>query len=287
MDMFSTENSSFSPPETSPRISFSNNLDYSLIENYPFQSNPNPKSDSDFCFTADLIQNEASSADELFCNGLIRQHNYDEENQLLVANSSSDDEVFREGQIRQSYLEQKRINYSADESLVIATSSEHVSSSSPSMDAITDQWEKLEISKEIVSIEGCDGNQSKSFWRIKRSSSLHFESTKQKTSFWLSLPLLSRSNSTGSVAKDRQNKQNQLQKQSKNSSMAVYSSSMKPPLKRNHGGAYDYGTRISPVLNVPPPFVSKGAANLLGLGSFFGHGSHDQKNKKHSWKDSE
>ncbi|KVI04471.1 uncharacterized protein LOC112524927 [Cynara cardunculus var. scolymus] len=258
MDMFSTENSSFSP-----RISFSHNLDDLLIESYPSPSNPNPNSnpnpksdfDFDFCFTADPIQNETSSADELFSNGLIRRPNCDEENQLLVPNSSSTDhEIFREGQIREEYLEQKRIN----------------SSSTPSM----------EISKEIVLIE------SKSFWRIKRSSSLHFESTKQKTSsFWSSLPLLSRSNSTGSVEKDGQSKQShQLQKkQSKNSSMAVYSSSMKPPLKRNHGGTYDYGTRITPVLNVPPPFVSKGAANLLGLGSFFGHGSDDQKNKKQSW----
>ncbi|KAJ9550340.1 hypothetical protein OSB04_014385 [Centaurea solstitialis] len=263
MDIFSTENSTFSHPSpTSPRISFSHNLDNSLIETEPSSlSNPNPNSDSDFCFTSDLIvQTEASSADELFSNGLILP-NYDD--------------IFHQ---------QKPINdASVVESLMIATSQ------TPPTDAIiTDQWEKMETSKEIVSCDHGNGNLSKSFWRIKRSSSLHFESTKLKTnsSFWSLLPLLSRSNSTGSpVAKDRvQNKEtHQLMKQSKSSEMAVYGScSMKPPLKRNHGGAYDYGTRISPVLNVSvPPFVTKSAANLLGLGSFFGHGStHDQKNKK-------
>ncbi|KAI3780258.1 hypothetical protein L2E82_10230 [Cichorium intybus] len=243
MDIFTTENLSFSPTAPSPRISFSHNLDDSLIESYPYRSNSSP--DFHFCCTSDPVENESSSADELFCNGLIRPY-YNEENILL--DQTCDD-------------------------------LKHVPS------ATTDQICKQERSEEIVSGEGFDGNQSKSFWRIKRSSSFQCESTKQKSSFWSSLPLLSRSNSTGSVAKDRQNKHNSSQKLSnKSPSMAVVSnnngySSMKPPLKRNYGGGYDYGIRVGPVLNVPPPFISKSAANLLGLGSFFRHGS-DHKPKK-------
>lgn len=244
MDIFSTENLSSSPTAATPRISFSHNIDNSFIESYPYQSNSSP--DFDFCFTSVSIQNEASSADELFSNGLIRRYN-SEDNILLDKNSSA---------------------------------LKHVTS------ATTNQLWMDEKPKEVLFVEGCEGNHSKSFWRIKRSSSLHCESTKPKSSFWSSLPLLSRSNSTGSMMKvDRQNKQNTSQKQSnKNSSMAVVSnnngySSMKPPLKRNYGRGYDYGIRVSPVLNMPPPFISKSVANILGLGSLFRHGS-DHKTKK-------
>lgn len=56
--------------------------------------------------------------------------------------------------------------------------------------------------------------------------------------------------------------------------------SQKPPQKRNYGvGGYGNGVRISPVLNVPPPFISKGTASLFGLGSLFGNGK-DKKKKK-------
>ncbi|KAL4573397.1 hypothetical protein LXL04_020200 [Taraxacum kok-saghyz] len=243
MDIFSEENLSFTPIAASPRISFSHNLDNSIIESYPYRSNSSP--DFNFCFTSFSIENEAPSADELFSNGLIRHNS--EDNISLDGNSSA---------------------------------LKHVPS------AITDHPWKQESSKEIISPEGCEENQSKSFWRIKRSSSLHCESTKQRSSFWSSLPLLSRSNSTGSGMKDRQNKQNPSQKQSNknSSSMAVVInnngySSLKPPLKRSYGGGCDYGIRVSPVLNVPPHFISKSAANLLGLGSLFLHGSH-QKTKK-------
>lgn len=198
-----------------------------------------------FCFTSDPIENEASSADELFSNGLIRRYN-SAENIMPVENSPAKKHVLL---------------------------------------TITNRLKKQKISKEIVSDGGCEGNQLKSFWRMKRSSSLRCDSIKQKSSFWSSLPLLSRSSSTGSVMKDCQKTQKPLQKQSnKNSSMAVASnnngySSMKPPLKRNYGRGYDSGIRVSPVLNTSPPFISKGVADLLGLGSFFCHGS-DQKTRK-------
>ncbi|KAK3037774.1 hypothetical protein RJ639_030693 [Escallonia herrerae] len=134
----------------------------------------------------------------------------------------------------------------------------------------------------ILSTETERKHQSGSFWRIKRSSSLHIENTTKKSSFW-SLPLLSRSNSTGSIPKDNQ-KQNSTRQARNPSPLAASSSnscplSQKPPLLKKNYGAYGSGFRINPVLNVPPPYISKRTATLFGLGSFFSHGK-DKKSKK-------
>uniref|UniRef100_A0A803PB39 Uncharacterized protein n=1 Tax=Cannabis sativa TaxID=3483 RepID=A0A803PB39_CANSA len=118
--------------------------------------------------------------------------------------------------------------------------------------------EKLkEVSTSDFVVEQSNKPQStKSFWgTFKRSNSLNHEN---KRSLLCSLPLLSRSNSTGSV-----------------SSTQKKSSSLKePPLKKNYGGGfYGNGVRIIPVLNVPPPYIPKGTAKLFGFGK-------DRKSKK-------
>lgn len=132
---------------------------------------------------------------------------------------------------------------------------------------------------------------TKSFWgNFKRSSSLNCEN---KRSLLCSLPLLSRSNSTGSVSSQKRatslkevNKNNSSQKQplismARSSSLSSSSSSIsnpytmmqKPPLKKNYGGSYGNGVRIIPVINVPPPYIPKGTAKLFGFGK-------DRKSKK-------
>ncbi|KAF5733999.1 hypothetical protein HS088_TW16G00440 [Tripterygium wilfordii] len=126
---------------------------------------------------------------------------------------------------------------------------------------------------------------SKSFWGFKRSSSLNYDI---KRSLIRSLPLLSRSNSTGSVPNPKRTtlkdiqRQNQQKQQltakspspssSSSSATHVYPLSQKPPLKKNHGNKI----RISPLLNVPPPSIPKGTASFLGLGFLY----KDKKNKK-------
>ena len=136
---------------------------------------------------------------------------------------------------------------------------------------------------------------SKSSWGFKRSSSLNCEN---KGSLLCSLPFLLRSNSTGSVSNPKRslfkdfNKQSSKQQSSismaKSASVSSSSSNsnpytvlQKPPLKKNHGGSYNAnnGVRIIPVLNVPPPYISKGTAKFFGLGSFLHHGK-DKKSKK-------
>ncbi|XP_021909504.1 uncharacterized protein LOC110823434 [Carica papaya] len=135
-------------------------------------------------------------------------------------------------------------------------------------------------------------SQSKSFWSFKRSSSLNCDI---KKSLICSLPILSRSNSTGSVPPNpkRTTMLKDVQKQSSNSKQTLtpkppsssscrngYGVPQKPPLRKNNGGSYNNGVRISPVLNVPPPYISKGTANLFGFGSLLRNGSKDKKNKK-------
>ncbi|KAG6385895.1 hypothetical protein SASPL_154778 [Salvia splendens] len=114
----------------------------------------------------------------------------------------------------------------------------------------------------------------KSFWRFKRSSSLNCGSGYGRT--LCPLPLLSRSNSTGSTASGKRSsiskqnllKSNSSQKQQQQQPMSGYSS--KPPLKKN--GQFSH--KFSPVLNVPP-------ATIFGLGSIFSGGGKDRIRKKY------
>lgn len=125
---------------------------------------------------------------------------------------------------------------------------------------------------------------TKSFWGFKRSSSLNCGSSYGRS--LCPLPLLNRSNSTGSTSsKQKQStrkhtehiKLQQSSSLSSSSSSSSNSSFQKPPLKKNYGG-YSYGShgggiRVSPVINVVP------SGNLFGLGSIFSGNGRD-KNKK-------
>ncbi|XP_039040317.1 uncharacterized protein LOC120178229 [Hibiscus syriacus] len=114
--------------------------------------------------------------------------------------------------------------------------------------------------------------QSKSFLGFKRSSGLDFYKDK---SLVCSIPLLSRSNSTGLVANP---KRLSIKDGNKHRNSMVYQFPQKPPLKhRNY--AYGNGVGISPVLNVPPPYISTGAAILFGLGSLL-HNGKVKKSRK-------
>ncbi|KAL0450015.1 UNVERIFIED_CONTAM: hypothetical protein Slati_1557900 [Sesamum latifolium] len=119
---------------------------------------------------------------------------------------------------------------------------------------------------------------SSSFWRFKRSSSLNCGSGYART--LCPLPLLSRSNSTGSTASSKRSslannqKQNLLKYSSPNSSLKQPPSSChpKPPLKKTSHGSYCNGVKFNPVLNVPP-------ATLFGLGTIFSGGKNGSKKK--------
>ncbi|XP_031093836.1 uncharacterized protein LOC115998401 [Ipomoea triloba] len=119
--------------------------------------------------------------------------------------------------------------------------------------------------------DGAERKQSSKPWRFRRSSSLSCGS-----GALCPLPLLSRSNSTGSsspITKESFNSKPHYKKFSSSSikqSHSVISAThyQKPPVKKFMSNG---GIRINPVLNIPP-------ASLFGLSSIFSGGK--DKNKK-------
>ncbi|KAK4354371.1 hypothetical protein RND71_026565 [Anisodus tanguticus] len=168
----------------------------------------------------------------------------------------SADELFLDGLIRPLQLQEKFVRFNQQVPNISKTT--QTLSASPS-----NQPTPNDILKQNVTT-------------TRRSSSLHCVNGTKKSSFW-SLPILSRSNSTGSVPNSKNSTKQKAQLKQMNGS------SQKPPLRKNygHGGPnyYGNGVSINPVLNVPPTFIPKGTANLFGLGSFFANGK-EKKSKK-------
>lgn len=127
-------------------------------------------------------------------------------------------------------------------------------------------------------------SKTSSFWGgFKRSASLNCEKSKKSGLLCSLTPILSRSNSTGSVPKRTSSSS---QKQPLISTpRSSSSSSLKPPLKKKgyYGNNTSNGVRVIPVINVPPPYISKGTAKLFGLGSFLHHGKHRPTTTINKW----
>ena len=251
--------------ETSPRVSFSHDL--GQADHLPIDLNESRRdtmllescSDFEFNICSSSFEQESSSADELFANGMI----------LPV------------------WLQEKQVVHKRELPALVSLP--------PRPKLSTAEDSKKESVRQIMPVNSDlqEKPQSKSFWGFKRSSSLNCDI---KKSLIFSLPVLSRSNSTGSLPNPKRSSIKDSNKHSsqklssismtKSSSSSSYRSSCnayqfpkKPPLKKNHGNSYGNGVRISPVLNVPPPYISKGTANLFGLGSFLRNGK-DKKSRK-------
>lgn len=247
--------------ETSPRISFSNDLcpaDVAPIDNCKSRNSELPVLDSgsdfDFCVSTSF-EHESSSADQLFSNGIILPIKFQE--RTVAPRSAASLPPLPAPCINDGLKKE------SSKGIVISSS---------------ESQEKLQSS-------------SKSFWPFKRSSSLNCDNVNRR-SLMCSLPLLSRSNSTGSEPNSKRTPKQNSQKQplmgksssstSSSTNFYTYPVSQKPPLKKNYGGSYGNGVWISPVINVPPAYISKGTANLFGLGSLFRNGK-DKKSKKWHW----
>lgn len=247
--------STSSSNSTTPRISFS--YDFIQSDVVPTEQRPlrsissglNSSIDFDFC-VRESFDHESSSADELFSDGKILPTD-----QIKKKNTTT------------------RTTTSVDHPKLLSNpQADH--RAFPQTHGVRDETSNNSIKKETNS-------ESKSFWRFKRSSSCG--SGYGRT--LCPLPLLSRSNSTGSAEETKPinikregssstQKQNS-QKQSSLSTKAQPQSTcgyQKPPLKKGHG-AYGNGVLINPVLNVPP-------ANLFAIGSIFSNGSKNGRNKK-------
>ncbi|XP_051127237.1 uncharacterized protein LOC127248764 [Andrographis paniculata] len=219
----------------SPRYSFSHDL---ISQN---DAVPIPISD-DHCFPSN-----PAAGDFDFC---VFRESFDQE-------SSSADELFSDGKILPIQIKQKP--------------PPHVRKSRPPPPPPARQIDDPPPTK--FPDNSSDGEEKHhsykpSFWRIKRSSSLNCGSGYGGT--LCPLPILSRSNSTGSTSSGAGKRSPNIPKQnsSKFSPLKQPSSSSKPPLKKSfHSNTT--AVKITPILNVPP-------ANLFGLGSIFSGGK-----KKH------
>uniref|UniRef100_A0A2K1Y9B4 Uncharacterized protein n=1 Tax=Populus trichocarpa TaxID=3694 RepID=A0A2K1Y9B4_POPTR len=233
--------------ETSPRISFSNGLGHDReIEQVSRRDIKLLDSNSDFEFSiCSSLGHESSPADELFADGMI----------LPV-------------QIPERITASKQIHkYESPRK----DSLPPLPFPSTNGNLTKDSMRELMV---VNSNQLKEKPQSKSFWGFKRSSSLNSDIKRSLCS----LPLLSRSSSTGSVPYAKRTtlkdmRKNNSQKQQSASSF-VYSLPQKPPLKK----AGSYG-KISPVFNLPPPYIYKGTANLFGLGSFLRNGKEKKSRK--------
>ncbi|XP_042516894.1 uncharacterized protein LOC122091097 [Macadamia integrifolia] len=273
----------------SPRISFSHDLRHSdvvPVEEYCHRSDGSlldSSFDFDFGVSASFEQEPPFSADELFFDGKILPCEIREKIQIVLPSKQTRHAKLPPLPPLPLPLPLFPPPSPTDTTTTTTTTTTMLKTSTKTDDS------KKESLKEIMAMsnESEDKASSKSFWRFKRSSSLN-AGNGQRRSLICSLPLLSRSNSTGSSTNPkRQPLLKDTQKHShkpptptpaKSSSFSSSSSqSQKPPLKKN-SGSYGNGVRISPVLNIPPPYIAKGTASLFGLGSFFCGGK--DKNKK-------
>ncbi|KAJ7975745.1 Membrane-associated kinase regulator [Quillaja saponaria] len=232
----------------SPRISFSHDFSQSdaiPVEQHPLRSNSsglNSGMDFDFCVRGSFDQ-DSTSADEIFSDGKILPIEIKKKNAPL------------------KQLDQ----LAAHPPLPPPPAMRDNASSRKSL--------KNESTKEskLSNNEAEEKQSSKSFWGFKRSSSCGSGYGRSLCP----LPLLSRSNSTGSSPKEGHGIKQNFQKHGFTKSSQSWGSSgyyQKPPLKKSHG-SYGNNVRINPVLNVH-------SANLFGLGSIFSNGKDSNNSKK-------
>ncbi|XP_038895586.1 uncharacterized protein LOC120083787 [Benincasa hispida] len=242
---------------SSPRISFSYNLvgDGSLPidQHVEYRRRDVSLLDSNLDFEFNIsIEDESSCADELFSNGIILP--------IKIQSHKQSHPSLSLPPLPPPTQNSKQITL--------------VNSSSSSSSSSSDHQLEQRVSE------------SKSFWGFKRSNSLNnFESRRISL---CPIPLLSRSNSTGSVSNSKSKKfkdsQKQIPQKQNSSSMKKSSSPSLPPsllnqyptilrtqMCKNPGGVYGNYHYIGPVLNVPPKFFGFGSLLVCGK---------DKKSKK-------
>lgn len=236
-------------PDVGPLLSMSDQTDSS--------SHLGSNSDFEFHISSSLFEHESCSADELFFNGV-----------LLPIHD------------KEKFFANKEVHSCQLRPIAPLPPLPRDNSSSSKKEAVVVD---SDLEQKHVSTA------TKSFWGFKRSASV--DNLDSKKSFLRSLPLLSRSNSTGTLdpvpRRTTQNKEvhkHNSQKQesislSRSSSFSSYTKmQQKPQLKKSYGESLN-AVQISPVLNIPPPYISKRAQNLFNFGSFLRDGK-DKKSKK-------
>ncbi|KAL9226535.1 hypothetical protein vseg_002337 [Gypsophila vaccaria] len=239
----------------SPRISFSHDLkNCEIVPIEPNNSQMKTPSlldyDFDFCVSKRSCDQNSSLADELFENGVILPIQIKRKNLPFVSKNS---------------------NNTINSNVTINSKNINVTNNSKASNNSNDE-----------------GNNDKLFWRFKRSKSLNCGRIYRKG--LCSLPLLSRSKSTGSTSSKRSliNNNNNNNTGSKtvlsetccNNNTSNNKGNMKggnyqkPPLKKNYGNSFNHGlVQVSPIINVGS------SGSLFGFGSLFSNGSGKGKKK--------
>ncbi|MED6169424.1 hypothetical protein PIB30_021225 [Stylosanthes scabra] len=246
----------------SPRISFSHDFSQSdviPVEQHPFGSNTSDmesSSDFDFCVTESFELVESFPADEFFSGGRI-----------IPTEIKGSKKKNNNNQLAPQHFPPPLPPQSC---------------ASVNQNHNHKNMKKEGSSSKEGKLMNNNNNDSKSFWSFKRSSSCGNGYRRSLCP----LPLLSRSNSTGSSSTKRNNslskeaagtKQNS-HKHSSSSSTNIYH--QKPPLNNkshhhHHHGSYGNSNSVrvvSPALNVH-------SANLFGLASIFSN-NRDKSKKK-------
>ncbi|XP_049382497.1 uncharacterized protein LOC125846862 [Solanum stenotomum] len=206
-----------------------------------------------FSFSQDISQTDSVQIPSTNSSSSTIDFDFCVFHQTFDLQSTSADELFLDGKILPIEMKRKNIPPSLP----------------PNKNSDQNKSHKLGIPSYNASVKNeslsTDEKQSsKSFWRFKRSNSTSSTSSYVRT--LCPLPILSRSNSTGSTPNMKHKHHFHKSSSSVSSSNGHY---QKPPLRKVPG--YINGIKISPVLNVP-------TANLFGLSSLFS--SSKEKNKK-------
>ncbi|KAI9128396.1 hypothetical protein K1719_001389 [Acacia pycnantha] len=248
----------------SPRISFSHDFSQSdviPVEQTPFRSNSSGLNSS-FDFDVCVRELESSSADELFSDG-----------KMLPSEIKK----------KKKKKDQSPLSQVPHTETVRENASTNKKTKNESLKEIKQQQKQQ---NDEVDEKQSSNNSNKSFWGFKRSSSCGSGGYGRSL---CPLPLLSRSNSTGSapttttpsvkkmpLSKEGPNnmKLNHHHPHIKHANPTTTARPyLKPPLKKIHGPYVHNGVRVNPVINVP-------SANLFGLGSIFSSSSRDKSKKK-------
>ncbi|XP_047318375.1 uncharacterized protein LOC124921727 [Impatiens glandulifera] len=221
----------------SPRISFSHDL--SQCDGIPVEQS--------------VFRSSSSNNEFDFC---CTHYGYEEQE------SSSADELFSGGKILPTEIKKK------SSPLPRRPPQEKPTPSNSQSD--------VDVAKTNIGTGSDEKQTSKSFWRFKRSSSLNCAGSGYARSL-CPLPLLSRSNSTGSSAASsvKRSSQGTHVKSYVPSPLKPSTTNQKPPLKKNYNNnnmMNTSGVRMNPALNVH-------SGNLFGLGSIFSGGKDRNKKK--------
>ncbi|KAL0380779.1 UNVERIFIED_CONTAM: hypothetical protein Sangu_0142200 [Sesamum angustifolium] len=258
-----------SSPVDSPRLSFSDDLTELDLPHCARSDALLPSStvDFNFCLGQGLSQ-EISPADELFANGRILP-------------------------VEIKKITPRKETHQPDPILGHSEARQAATKTQENVDDNTMKKRLIEFLSCSSDADEEDKPLPRSFWQFGRSSSLNCDSGRSN-GLLRSLQFLTRSSSTGSAPNQKPKviqKQHSLKESSTYGSNSKVQSNnqycphnntwKKPSLRKSKSRLHDMnGVGISPVLNIPPTYISKGTITLFGFGSFLCNKSSKQKKKK-------